>query len=903
MSSSQLPQANSRLRQERIQRNWRQRDLAELLGTTVITITRWERGSHQPSAYFRVKLCAIFGKTVEELGLLPEVASASQKLEEIASDGHEKATPFALDAARPWGVPFPRNPFFTGREEVLATLHSQLAQACSLALTQAPALAGFGGIGKTQVAVEYAYRYTDDYNAVFWLAAETPESLIRSLHQIAEQVQLPQSHAAEQKQMIAAVQRWLVSHPGWLLICDNVEDPDLLQTVLPIVTHSALLITTRLQALGALANPLALSPMNSQEGVSLILRRAKRLSLPDSGNALSSEIVQDSSTFTPAAVELVKLLGGLPLALDQAGAYLEETGCSVEDYLRRCYDQRKQILAHRGLHGGIHPASVTSTLSLSIERVEREHPAAVELLRLCAFLHPEAIPEELITSNASLLEPILGTVVTDLYQFDLALAALRRVSLITRSPVTQTLSMHRLVQAVLQDQMEPAEALLWGDRTLQMLKAAFPDVSYETWEQCERLSAHVVACFQHTSNTSMPLEFMALACKMAEYLKQRGNYKEAESFVQRALAVQENIPDREPLAEADILYRLADLLRLRGRYAEAEPLYQRALPLQEQILGPEHLTVARSLRGFANLCFHQGRYAEAELFDRRVLSIQEHILGPEHADVGFSLYSLAECSVQQGKQAEAEALYLRSLHIQECALGSEHPDIAIVLNGLAILLFEQGRDEEAEHFFLRALSLRENTLGPGHPAVAASLNNLADFLFSQGRYAEVEPLLQRALAIWEQALGPEHANIPYALDTLADLHFRQDRLPEAESLSVRAAHIWEQAFGPNHHLLSLPLHRLARIYTQQGKYEEARLLYQRVLVLKERQGGVDSLEVVPILSQLASLYGQQGQSGRAISLYQRALAIVEAQSGPTDVKTQELRQSYEDMLQRARKAR
>lgn len=464
--------------------------------------------------------------------------------------------------SKPWFLPQQRNRFFTGRVDLLRDIHQILSEQHAASLMRSCALSGLGGIGKTQVAIEYAYRYAHEYCAVFWLAAETAESLMASLYEIAELLELPARQAAEQSHMAAAVQRWLATHPGWLLIGDNAEDLTLLRSVVPSIQQGALLLTTRHQALGTFADALEVLPMSNEEGVTLLLRRSKQLHGMPPGAILSHQEILHAH---PAAEELVTLLNGLPLALDQAGAYIEETGCSVRKYLRHYYQQRKHILAHRGTHQGAHPSSAATTLGLSVAQIERVSPAAVDLLRLCAFLHPEAIPEELLVTGAPHLGPVLGPVLADPYQFNLALAALRHASLVTRHPETRTLSVHRLVQAVLQDQMEPAEAQLWSKRVVLLLHAAFPGGDFPTWTQCERLLPHVLMCAATLPEQAGEQELVELFHKAGDYLSWRGQYAQAETLFRHALRIQEQTLGADHPETATSLFQLAFQAREQGK--------------------------------------------------------------------------------------------------------------------------------------------------------------------------------------------------------------------------------------------------------------------------------------------------------------------------------------------------
>lgn len=334
----------------------------------------------------------------------------------------------------------------------------QLRVEQAIALTQSSALHGLGGVGKTQVALEYAYRHALEYNAVFWIEAETADHIISSLLHIAEVLQLPERDDKDQQRIVVAVQRWLTMHSRWLLIWDNAEDLTLFDRFLPPVRQGAILLTTRAQALGILARGVSLSPMESEDAMLFLLRRAKVLD-PTATQEQLCQLAASLPGEYAAAKKLVEVLGGLPLALDQAGAYIEETGCRFADYLQSYGKQRTRLLARRGTPGDNHPHSVVATFRLIWQRVRQGHPAAADLLCVCAYLHAEAIPEELFLVD--LARPTASE--PDSSDFDLALAALRTCSLVQRHLEACTFSLHRLVQVVLQEEMsEPSKYTYFG---------------------------------------------------------------------------------------------------------------------------------------------------------------------------------------------------------------------------------------------------------------------------------------------------------------------------------------------------------------------------------------------------------------------------------------------------------
>jgi len=613
-----------------------------------------------------------------------------------------------------WSVPYRRNPFFTGQEDILTRLRIALTVNKTAALTQQAtpqAISGLGGIGKTQIALEYAYRYGQEYQAVLWAQADSSEALVLAYSKLASLLHLPEKDATDKSVVVGAVKQWLASHNHWLLILDNADEIALVDDFLPEVVPGHVLLTTRAQAHGTLAQGLAVQEMAPAEGALLLLRRAKVL-------AGDATLEQAPGADRNAALELAKELGGLPLALDQAGAYIEETGCGIEGYKQRYRRQRTTLLKRRGKLVTDHPEPVATTWLLSFTKVEEVNRAAADLLRLCAFMHPDAIPEELLAVKDVDLGADLGTLVEDPVAMDEALETLSRFSFVRRNAAVQGLSMHRLVQAVLRDAMGDEQARQWAERVVKILKHHFPDPQdLAMWGRCERYILHAQVCAGWIAHWHMTFDEAAF-----------------------------------------LLNQAAVYLDDHAQYQQAEPLYQRALAIREEVLGPKHPDTAQSLNNLAALYHEQGKYEQAEPLFERALAIREEVLGSNHPDTATSLNNLAYLNYMQGKYEQAEPLFERGLAIWEEVHGPKHPKTAASLNNLAMLYRVQGKYEQAEPLYERGLAIREEVLGPIHPDTAQGLNNLALLYQAQGKYEEAEPLYERALAIFEEALGPNHPN-------------------------------------------------------------------------------------------------------------------------------------------------
>jgi tetratricopeptide (TPR) repeat protein len=774
-----------------------------------------------------------------------------------------------------WDIPFQRNLFFTGQEALLARLHKTLATNNDAALTQPVAITGLGGIGKTQVAIEYAHRYRDDYQSVLWIRADSHESFTQDFVALANLLQLPEKIAQDQNITIQAVKRWLKTQDRWLLILDNVENLAIASEFLPSTTRGHILLTTRLQAVGALAQKIELGQMGRNEGALFLLRRAKIL-------AYDATLDQATEADRFAAEKIVEILGGLPLAIDQAGSYIEETMCTLSHYIDLYRKHHRELLRQRSRFNFDHPESVATIWSLAFEKIEQTNPAAVELLRFCAFLYPDAIPEEIITEGAAELGHVLQAAATDIFEFNSAIKELRKFSLLEREPDTLTFTIHRLVQAVLRDEMSEGEQYEWAERAVRAVNCVFPSPqNVANWPNCERYLLQAEVCADLIKQWEMTFpQAILLLNQTGYYLNERAHYTEAESLMEYALAIHERILGPNHSEIATNLNNLALLYDDEGKYEQAELLLQRALAIREKVLGSNHPKVATSLNNLATHYYNQGEYQQAEERYQQALAINERILGPKHPGVATNLNNLAELYRIQGKYEQAEPLYQRALAIREQALDPQHPDVAQSINNLAGLHIDQGKYEQAEPLYQRALAIFEQILGPYHPNVATGLNNLAELYRVQGKYEQAEPLYQRAIAILEQTLGPVHPNVAQSLNNLALLYRNQGKYEQAEPLYQRAIAILEQTLGPVHPNVAQSLNNLALLYRNQGKYEQAQLLMQRAIAIRQQTPSSSHTDITRNLDNLALLYKSQGKYEQAEIFYQRALAIREQKLGP-----------------------
>jgi tetratricopeptide (TPR) repeat protein len=379
-----------------------------------------------------------------------------------------------------------------------------------------------------------------------------------------------------------------------------------------------------------------------------------------------------ADTFAVAR-RIATLMDGLPLALDQAGAYIEETQCALSDFLSLLQTRPLALLAERNRHAE-YPFSVTKTFTLAYEQLCREHRTAADLLTLCCFLAPEPIPEESIIRGAAYLDAPLSKVMADSWHYNEALRRVLDYALLQRNPEKQTLSMHPLVQMVLRHHLDAPTRKYWAHQALQLISGSLLSLPPGRWTIYEPLLPHAFAvfhCLEEAQGTESwdeggAAEVAALQMRLAGYLATQGRYAQATALAQRSQHLYERYPTAMRPELTRSLLDLADFYAFQGKDNEAQTYYEHALAIQEPVLGPTHPEVTATRIGLALLLAKLGRFEEATSLLLPVATRQQK----ESTDPAF-----------QGA----------------------------LMNYLANLLAKQERFEEAETHFQHALTLWQRT--------------------------------------------------------------------------------------------------------------------------------------------------------------------------------------------------
>ncbi|AFZ00399.1 tetratricopeptide repeat protein [Calothrix sp. PCC 6303] len=749
-------------------------------------------------------------------------------------------------------IPYPSIPNFVGRSDELIKIHEKFHKNNAVAIS---AVAGMGGVGKTELAVKYAREHEADYpGGICWLNARDANIAagIIQFVQLQMGLEVPQQDfQGNQLTLIQQVawcwQNWQPAEGLVLVVFDDVTNLDGFAELLPTNNRFRVLMTTRLRNLDTNIQEIPLDVLSPEEALELLI------------NLVGEKKVNKELA---TAKELCKWLGYLPLGIELVGRYLVKKPPHFT--LAKMLEQLKQQRLHQE---AINPQQKTlSTAQLGVlaafeiswVELNQETQQVATLLSLFAA---DIFVWEWVESTAKLLnweQSDVETAIEQLYQ--------RHLVQCLEADDLYGYKIHPLIREFL-------KVKLTADGESKEIKQAFTNTFMEiaqTIPQSPTLEfinsvktaiPHLTEVAENLTDAVSDENLIWAFTGLASFYNGQGLYGLATPWYEGCVsAVKSRLGENHPDV-AQSLNNLAGLYNSQGRYEAAEPLYIQALELSKQLLGENHPSVATSLNNLAYLYNSQGRYEAAEPLYIQALELSKQLLGENHPSVATSLNNLAALYYSQGRYEAAEPLYIQALELSKQLLGENHPSVATSLNNLAALYKSQGRYEAAEPLYIQALELYKQLLGENHPDVATSLNNLASLYDSQGRYEAAEPMYIQALELRKQLLGENHPDVATSLNNLASLYDSQGRYEAAEPMYIQALELRKQLLGENHPDVATSLNNLASLYDSQGRYEAAEPLYIQALEIAERVLGANHPNTVTIRENLEYLRTQQRENG------------------------------------------
>ncbi|MBV9142607.1 MAG: tetratricopeptide repeat protein [Pseudonocardiales bacterium] len=698
-----------------------------------------------------------------------------------------------------WNVG-PRNPGFVGRDATLEHLRERLRSG-GTAVVQA--LHGMGGVGKTQVAVEYVHRYAADYDVVWWVSAEETGLIGEQYAALAAELGLIPP-MADTLNAVGALRRYLRGQSRWLLVLDNAESPADLRAWLPTGPGHTL-ITSRNPSWGELAARIEIDVLSRRESLELI-----HLCWPGAGAAEASQ--------------LAEALGDLPLALAQAARFLAETGMPVEHYLNLLETRAEELLDQSPPES--HPHSFTAAVRLATDQLAQTDPVALALLRIGAFLAPEPIPADLVTRPVAVadgdLPPELATLTAAVASPVAAHRSLARIGSYGLARTDQGLQLHRLTQAVLREQLTDAHAAAYRRYAQALLVAADPGDEQDPacWSGWARILPHLLATDPATSPSP---DLRDLVCRATWYLYQRGDARLANSLAEhlhRQWSTRLGPDDRHTLRAAHVL---ALFLSTVGPYCQARRFATDTLARCRRVFGdddPDTLLAAHHLA----LCLYvMGAFEESRQLSADTLTRRRRVLGDDHIDVHRTVQTLAHNLRELGDVEVARQLHENCLAYARRAFGDEHPDAFYAANDLGRDLHALGQIDAARQLHESTLARARHILGEDHYWVMASVNNLARDLLALGEVEIAWRLSEDTFARARRRLGEGNYFTMEVGNTLAAALCAVGVIEAAQQLSEDTLARARRVFGADHpHTRTAAANlatalRLARTSPRQGE--------------------------------------------------------------------------------------
>ncbi|CAG7562668.1 unnamed protein product [Fusarium equiseti] len=758
-------------------------------------------------------------------------------------------------------IPYPRNEDLVHRRDLIDKLDELLPQTTSGSYSAA--LWGLGGSGKTQIALDYAYRRCDADKecSIFWVHADSEATFLADYKTIGKKLGVDQR--LDGTDLLDAVRNKIEEQSKWLMILDNADELKLFGVGQQqegtenqdfreyVPSQGTVLWTSRDAHIGGTlvgaSRSIQVQSMAMDEAT--ILLATTRGDLPIAvGDGVD---------------RLLEELQCLPLAVSQAGTYMRRMSMTAEEYLSLLKQgkSRWEVLKVSDTDRHRRPEvsnSVLETWRISTERIRAESEMSYRILHVIAYVDSQDIPHELIAAAAKLpthgskdaqFEKSSAVQVTELE----VLAAVARLMEFSYLRLRQTedgersYEMHKLVREALQyglrihssidkvmgrllgdDQEAPHAEALYSRRALLVVDDLFPIFEQALWARCDQYLTHAI--------------------RVGEWAEISGTEIETARLFER------------------VSYFLHD----RGRWREKESVDSRAWDLRREVLGEKHPDTISSLEGLGVTYFGQGQYAKAQEIAIKVLGFRQEVLGT-HPDTIRAISDLGATYLGQGRYDEAKKLQDEALRLRQEMLGEKHPDTISSMACIGQIYQTLGQYKEAQDIAIQVLELRQEVLGKHHPHTIMSMANLGVTYQTQGRYEEAYDLATKVLQLRKEVLGEKHPDATRTMADLGTIHHAQGQYEEAEKLHTEVLELRQETLGDRHPDTIISMASVAVIYHQQGQYSKALELHQTTLDLRRQVLGEDHPDTMQSVANVASTYHQLGQYSKSLELHQSNL--------------------------------
>nr|XP_036579199.1 Nephrocystin-3-like protein 3 [Colletotrichum truncatum]KAF6786685.1 Nephrocystin-3-like protein 3 [Colletotrichum truncatum] len=703
-------------------------------------------------------------------------------------------------------VPYTRNSNFIDRSHILEEMKKLFGHAegycqSSRTLCSRVALHGLGGAGKTQIALDYCYRFQKTFAdaSVFWVHASSVERFRDAFRDIAQKCKIPNKDSGT-SDILLLVKKWLEDKQRnrWLLVIDNADDTQVffptnsvhitnttdsgVGRFIPDCAHGSILITTR----------------NKQAAVDLA-----STSLVEVGNMTEREtdsllhsLLKDVKGSAEELSQLSSQLEYLPLALAQAASFILKNSISVGDYLNLLGSSNSSLIYRLSEpfqafgRDSESPHALTATWIVSFEQIRKQCLLASDLLSVMSLFDFQGIPEDFVrgycremlrSSCGSCNGPDGHNGIESVADTDFeggvtkALGVLQAFSFISKTD-EGSYNMHRLVQLTTRKWLIDDESLPTFSKTaLKIVSSFFPEGDHQNRELCREYLPHARAVLEHpgAKQKGVRAKWAYLSQQVARFLRYEGQLQDAEFYQKRAVTLMIEIFGDDNPYTLSSKSDLSHIYRRQGRLDEAVEMISEVLKANERRRGPDHRSSLSNKHSLARLFKHQGRFEEAEKLHLQTLERRRKTLGAEHADTLSSLHELATVYKWTDRPKTSELLNKQVLEVRKRVLGEENICTLVTMSNLAIDCMDQGRLDEAEQLAERVLDIKARVFGEKHPRTISASHLLHE---TQGRHEESTGLPSHGLETEREMLGDSNQqglemmdNFVFTLETRGQL--------------------------------------------------------------------------------------------------------------------------------------
>lgn len=751
-----------------------------------------------------------------------------------------------------WGDVPQRNKNFTGREEILTRLREGLREGSASTVTVVlppQALQGMGGVGKTALAIEYAYRYRSEYDLVWWIRADQMALVRSSLAALAGRLGLQPATAAGIDIAVTSVLdalRRSTPYSRWLLIFDNADQPEELNDIIPR-GPGHVLITSRNPRWQAVVDTVPIDVFARTESKEFLARRVPRRLSESEADQLAEE------------------LGDLPLALEQAGALQAETGMPVDEYLRLLKEHAAKIMGEG--KSPEYPLSMTAAWRLSVTTLSKQMPQALELLRCCAFFSPEPIPRDVFRRGTPATETRISDLITDPILLARAIRELARFALVRIDG--RTILVHRLVQALLRDDLSEAEQATYQHEVHLILAASSPKNPDDNrqWPRYAELLPHVASPVTMLALCQSPA-VRDFALEMVRYLYRFGDQKSSRAFAERFIEEWTKVSGPADERVLDAQRHLGNAIRELGEYAAAYAVSEATLGRSREVLGERNPLTLALRNSFGADLRARGDFAGARSLDEESLRLHTEVFGAENGQTLRVMHNLALDHALNSDYVAARDLHRRTYVLRnEAATGVSATEVLISWNGLARALRLCGNYTEARDVGDDAYDFGRDVLGAEHPWTLRTLNDLSIALRRiASAYQDALDLAMEVLDKCTRIFGEAHPDTLAAAISLTNIQRTVGQIDQALALAENTVNRYPGIHGPEHPYNYGCMGNLALLRRVAGDADAARQLNEKALAGLDARLGRNHHYSLTVATSLASDLAALGETAAARAL-------------------------------------